>query len=85
MHILQNVVFQLIIGTFFEVIVGPIRFFAIYVLSGVGGILMGALINDQISVGASTALFGITAGLVAFLVVNWVALESMKELRCCFT
>ena len=83
LHILQNVVFQLIIGSFFELIVGPLRFLAIYIVSGIGGVLMSALINDEISVGASTALFGITAGLVAFLIVNWVAMESIKEIRCC--
>ena len=83
LHILQNVVFQMIIGSFFEIIVGPVRFFGIYILSGVGGVLMSALINDDISVGASTALFGIVAGLAAFLIVNWLAMESMKEMRCC--
>ena len=83
LHILQNVVFQLIIGSFFELIVGPLRFLTIYIISGIGGVLMSALINDEISVGASTALFGITAGLVAFLIVNWVAMESIKEIRCC--
>ena len=83
LHILQNVVFQLIIGSFFELIVGPLRFLAIYIVSGIGGVLMSALIDDKISVGASTALFGITAGLLAFLIVNWVAMESIKEIRCC--
>lgn len=83
LHILQNVVFAMIIGSFFEIIVGPLRFLAIYILSGVGGVLMSALIDDKISVGASTALFGILAGLLSFLIVNWIAMESMKELRCC--
>ena len=83
LHILQNVVFQLIIGSFFELIVGPLRFLAIYIVSGIGGVLMSALIDDNISVGASTALFGITGGLLAFLIVNWVAMESIKEIRCC--
>jgi rhomboid protease GluP len=83
LHILQNVVFQMIIGSFFEIIVGPVRFLAVYILSGIGGVLMSALINDKISVGASTALFGIVGGLLAFLIVNWIAMENMKELRCC--
>jgi len=82
MHIVQNNVFLLIIGSLFEIIVGPIRFLLIYVFAGVGGVLMSALIDDKISVGASTALFGITAGLVAFLIVNWIAMEPLKEIRC---
>ena len=81
LHILQNSIFQLIIGSFFEIIVGPLRFLGIYVVSGIGGILMTALINDKISVGASTALFGVTGGLLAFIIVNWLALESLKEIR----
>jgi len=83
LHILQNSIFQLIIGSFFEIIVGPLRFLGIYVVSGIGGILMTALINDKISVGASTALFGVTGGLLAFIIVNWLALESLKEIRWC--
>mmetsp|Transcript_29455 Transcript_29455/g.33738 ORF Transcript_29455/g.33738 Transcript_29455/m.33738 type:complete len:93 (+) Transcript_29455:430-708(+) len=83
LHILQNCVFQLIIGSMFEIIVGPLRFLAIYIVSGIGGILMSALIDDKISVGASTALFGITGGLLGFLIVNWIAMENIKELRCC--
>ena len=83
LHILQNTIFQLIIGSFFEIIVGPLKFLAIYVVSGLGGILMTWLINDKISVGASTALFGVTGGLLAFIIVNWLALESLKEIRWC--
>lgn len=83
LHILQNMVFQMIIGSLFEIIVGPLKFFGVYIVSGIGGVLMSALINDNISVGASTALFGITGGLLAFIIVNWVAMETMKEMRCC--
>lgn len=83
MHILQNNIFLLIIGSLFEIMVQPLRFFIIYVLSAVGGILMSALVDDKVSVGASTALFGILGGLLAFLIVNWVAMESMREIRCC--
>lgn len=63
--------------------VKPLRFFIIYVISAIGGVLMSALIDDKVSVGASTALFGITGGLAAFLIVNWKAMETLKEMRCC--
>ena len=82
LHLLMNCVIQLIIGSLFEVILGPLRVMIIYILSGLGGILMGALINDNVSVGASTAIFGINGGLIAFIIVNWIAMENIKELRC---
>lgn len=83
LHILQNNIFLLIIGSLFEILVGPLKFFIIYVSSGIGGVLVSALADDKISVGASTSLFGISAGLAAFLIVNWIAMDSMKEIRCC--
>lgn len=36
-----------------------------------------------LSIGASTSLSGLAGGLLAFLVVNWVAMESTKQIRCC--
>lgn len=83
LHIVSNSVFLLIFGSILEICTGPLRFFIIYIISGIGGVLMSALIDDKVSVGASTALFGITAALVGFIIVNWIAMEPLKEIRCC--
>lgn len=51
LHIVNNTVFLLIIGSFFEVLVEPLRFAIIYLVSGIGGVLLSALVNDQLAVG----------------------------------
>ena len=45
------------------------RVAAIYILSGIGGVLFGCLINDNISVGASGAIFGLCGAFVNFYVI----------------
>eukprot|EP00826_Nyctotherus_ovalis_P031206 TRINITY_DN2490_c0_g1_i18.p3 TRINITY_DN2490_c0_g1~~TRINITY_DN2490_c0_g1_i18.p3 ORF type:complete len:122 (+),score=5.70 TRINITY_DN2490_c0_g1_i18:534-899(+) len=64
MHITFNLLSQLIIGGFIERIFGFWRTLGIYIISGVGGTLLGCLINDKISVGASGAIFGLCSALV---------------------
>mmetsp|Transcript_82058 Transcript_82058/g.123208 ORF Transcript_82058/g.123208 Transcript_82058/m.123208 type:complete len:83 (+) Transcript_82058:293-541(+) len=59
MHIFSNGVFQLIFGCSLESTIGTYRTIILYFLSGIGGILFSSLINSYISVGASTAIFGI--------------------------
>mmetsp|Transcript_3846 Transcript_3846/g.3594 ORF Transcript_3846/g.3594 Transcript_3846/m.3594 type:complete len:140 (+) Transcript_3846:277-696(+) len=83
LHIVNNSVFLLVIGSIYEVLIGPLRFLAVYIVAGIGGNLLSALSNDTISAGASTSLSGLAGGLLAFLVVNWVAMESTKQIRCC--
>lgn len=84
LHILYNCVFQLLLGTLMEALIGPVKVFFLYIAAGIGGNLMSALANDSISAGASTSCFGITGAFVAFLIVNWVAMENLKEIRCLF-
>lgn len=74
MHITFNLLSQLIIGGFIERIFGPWRTLGIYVISGVGGTLLGCLINDKISAGASGAIFGICSALVVCcIIIDWMA------------
>lgn len=54
---------------------------AIYLLSGIGGNVFSALINDNLSVGASTAITGLMAAYVAYIVLNWTALEPIRHIR----
>lgn len=64
MHITLNLLGQLIVGGFIERVFGFWRTLGIYVMSGIGGLLLGCLINDKISVGASGAIFGLCGALV---------------------
>jgi len=73
MHITFNLLSQLIIGGFIERIFGFWRTFGIYVISGIGGTLLGCLINDKISAGASGAIFGICSALVLlWIIIDWL-------------
>jgi membrane associated rhomboid family serine protease len=59
-----------------------LRYFNFYYR--IGGNIFSALCypSKQLSVGASTSIFGLIATIVALLVVNWKALESQPEVRC---
>ena len=48
---------------------------SIYLLSGLGGNILSTVLNDSISVGASTAIFGLLGSVVGYLIFNWYALD----------
>jgi membrane associated rhomboid family serine protease len=58
------IIIQLILCSIAEKILSLYRASAIYILSGIGSVLFGSLINDKTSVGASGAAFGLCTGLV---------------------
>jgi rhomboid protease GluP len=62
MHLLSNIISQLIFGVSLESTVGRTKIILLYVASGVGGCLFSSLISDDISVGASTSIFGLLGG-----------------------
>lgn len=64
LHILMNLVAQLIIGSMIEMLLSSARSFTIYILSGIGGVLLGCLLSKDFSVGASGAIFGLCAAFV---------------------
>ena len=61
LHIISNMAFLLIIGTYIEPIFGHIRFLLIYLTSGIVGDISALCFSKPYSLiaGASTALFGI--------------------------
>lgn len=81
LHISYNLVSQLVFGVQLETSVGGYRMCGIYLLSGLGGNLFSSLVSDSIAVGASTAISGILAAYVGYLVVNWNVLQPLSTVR----
>jgi membrane associated rhomboid family serine protease len=76
LHLTFNLIMQLILGFRLEPTVGPWITIAIYWLSGFGGVILSCLGSpDSLSVGASGALFGILAAMIAWIMINWSSLE----------
>lgn len=74
-HLANNMFLLLVLGQLLEKAVGPVKFFAVYFGSG----LMGAFVSlfhmllvgaNDISAGASGAIFGIIGGLVVVVLVH---------------
>jgi len=60
MHVALNVYVLIILGQFLERIIGPARFVVLYVVSAIAGSIGSALLLDaQMSVGASGAVWGL--------------------------
>ncbi|KAG6557689.1 hypothetical protein Mapa_000454 [Marchantia paleacea] len=71
-HLLANMIGLLLIGLRLEREFGFIKIGIVYVVSGFGGSLLSSLfIENQISVGASGALFGLLGASISDLVTNW--------------
>ncbi|QNQ80185.1 rhomboid family intramembrane serine protease [Lactobacillus sp. PV034] len=72
LHLASNAVMIYYLGQYLEPIIGSWRFLGIYLLSGVGGNLLGfAAGNDySIAAGASTALFGLLGAVITLYVRN---------------
>ena len=81
LHIFSNVCIQLLMVQL-ESSIGTKRTIGLYFISGVGGILFSSLINDHLSVGASTAIMGLVAGLLGYVMLNWDALARFGYMRC---
>jgi membrane associated rhomboid family serine protease len=68
LHLLLNMWALWMLGRNLEAALGPARFVALYVLSGLGGSIAGYLFSpDSISAGASGAIFGLFAALFVVL------------------
>ncbi|XP_031476048.1 RHOMBOID-like protein 2 [Nymphaea colorata] len=71
-HLLANMLSLLFIGIRLEQQFGFIRIGIIYLLSGFGGSILSLLfIQNNISVGASGALFGLLGAMLSELITNW--------------
>jgi len=60
---------------------GPKKFIIVYFLSGIGGNLFSSMMSDNISVGASSAIFGIIGSLLSYLILNWGTLARFGVMR----
>ncbi|KAH1106265.1 hypothetical protein J1N35_010033 [Gossypium stocksii] len=71
-HLLANMLSLVFIGIRLEQQFGFLRIGLIYLLSGFGGSILSSLfIQDNISVGASGALFGLLGAMLSELLTNW--------------
>ncbi|CAN6324789.1 unnamed protein product [Urochloa humidicola] len=71
-HLLANMLSLVLIGLRLEQQFGYVRISTIYIVSGVGGSVLSSLfIRNNISVGASGALFGLLGAMLSELFTNW--------------
>jgi membrane associated rhomboid family serine protease len=76
MHLTFNLLMQVILGFRLEPTVGPWKTIIIYMGSAFGGVLFSCLVDpDTIAVGASTAIFGLIASMIAWIIINWTSLD----------
>ena len=66
MHILLNMYSLFILGNQIETLLGKVKFFVIFMVSGICGGLLSAVLNDVASVGASGAIFGLMGAMLCF-------------------
>ena len=74
-HLVFNMVVTVMMASRLEFCVGARLTVAVYVLAAVGGNLMSALMSPDVSVGNSTAIFGINGAMIAWILLNWMTLE----------
>lgn len=71
-HLVANMLSLVFIGIRLEQQFGFVRIGVIYLLSGFGGSVLSSLfIRNNISVGASGALFGLLGAMLSELITNW--------------
>jgi membrane associated rhomboid family serine protease len=79
-HILLNLLSQTKVLWDLEKVHGTFRVVPIYILSGAGGMLLSAVfLPNQVTVGASGAIFGFEAVLLVDLIKNWSHVKSPKS------
>ena len=81
-HLCSNIIAQLMIGSNLEPDIGVRKFLTLYMLSGIGGVTFSAMCTDTLSVGASTAVFGLSGAYVAFIILNYHYLSSRPDKLC---
>lgn len=81
MHLLTNLISQMIFGLALEKVLGRKSTIILYFVSAFGGVLLSSLLSESIAVGASTAIFGIFACYISFLIINWEAMSVYGTFR----
>ena len=69
------------IGSSLEADIGPLKFGLLYIVSGFGGILFSAVCSDILSMGASTAVYGLIGSYLSFVILNWNYLKHDTDKR----
>ncbi len=84
LHIFFNTVSTFMFVSTLEYSYGSYTIIYMWLLSAIGGNIFSAdfASGNSISVGASTALFGMIGLYLAFLILNWNALSFLEDLRC---
>lgn len=82
-HISNNMLMLCVIGYRLEKTMGSLKFFILYILSGIGANVASMLFDlnsgiDVISAGASGAVFGIVGGLLYAVIANKGQLEDLS-------
>ncbi|XP_074564893.1 RHOMBOID-like protein 3 [Curcuma longa] len=71
-HLIVNMLSLIFVGIRLEQQFGFVRIGTVYILSGFGGAVLSALLlRNNISVGASGALFGLLGSMLSELIINW--------------
>ncbi|MBR1413593.1 MAG: rhomboid family intramembrane serine protease [Bacilli bacterium] len=66
LHLLVNMYSLFIIGSQIETYMGKIKYAVIYIISAISGSLLSIIFSENISVGASGAIFGLLGSLLYF-------------------
>lgn len=75
-HLISNLFSQIILGFFFEDLVGSFKLGILYLLSNIFGGLFSSVMNQAPGVGASVAIFGILGGYFGFTIINWTMVRN---------
>jgi len=80
-HLAMNMIALLYVGAFLEPLIGTRKFLIAYMVTAVGGSLLGSLVHpDIISAGASGAIFGMFGVLLSLLTTKLIPADIRKRL-----
>ena len=66
LHLLFNMMWMRSLGEMATALLGPARFFIVFILTGVGGFLTSVIFSPAPTMGASAAIFGLMGVLIGF-------------------
>lgn len=81
LHILMNVISQLMIGCTLEKKIGSLKIGLLYLISNICGGMFSCMCSNAPGVGASVAIFGIFSGLIGYYIMNWHYLDRVMNPR----
>jgi rhomboid protease GluP len=81
LHLIVNMYSLWVLGPALERFFGQARFLATYLLSGIGGVLLGLVLSPNPSAGASGAILGLLGALAAFLYLHRATFGQLGAMR----